>query len=170
MLAYRSDPEVSRYQSWEPATVEELRVFVASLTEIGPQGWFQVGITLLGTGELIGDLGIRVLPGDPRQAEVGITLAPSFQGRGLASEALRAVLRHLFQDLGLHRIHGSVDPRNTASMRLLRRIGMRQEAHFVESCWCKGEWTDDVIFALLKREWDGIQASAARGPWSDFSA
>jgi RimJ/RimL family protein N-acetyltransferase len=160
LFAYRSDPEVARYQNWEPASVEELRSFLESLSGIEPLTWFQVGIELRETGDLIGDCGIRLTDAANRcQAEIGITLASPFQGRGLASEALWALLGHLFLDLGLHRVFGSVDPRNLASMRLLQRVGMRQEAHCIESYWAKGEWADDVIFAILRREWTEAQGS-----------
>ena len=160
MYAYRSDPEVARYQNWEPRSLEEIQGFIASLGEAEPGqpgAWYQVGIARCESDGLIGDLGIHVSESEPRQAEIGITLAPAFQGRGLASEALRALFGYLFLDLGLHRVHGSVDPRNRASMALLARVGMRQEAHFVESYWCKGEWTDDAVFALLAREWRETQ-------------
>lgn len=156
MFGYRSDPEVSRYQNWEPASVEEVGAFIEALHGTEPPEWFQVGIALRGTGELIGDCGFRILPGDPRQAEIGISVAPAFQHRGYALEALRLLLGHLFSTLGLHRVHGSVDPRNAASLALLRRAGMRQEAHFMESYWSKGEWADDVVFGILEREWEEI--------------
>jgi putative hydrolase of HD superfamily len=98
-------------------------------------------------------MGIHVSAADPRQAEFGITLALASQGQGLASEALRALFDYLFSELNLHRVTGSVDPRNTASMALLARVGMRQEGLHLESFWSKGEWTDDAVFALLAREW-----------------
>ncbi len=62
-------------------------------------------------------------------------------------------LGYLFGPTGQHRVFGSVDPRNTASVRLLESVGMRREAHFRESLWHKGEWVDDVIFAMLQTEW-----------------
>jgi RimJ/RimL family protein N-acetyltransferase len=157
MFRYRSHPDVRRYQSWEPASEAEILAFIRSQPADGcvPGEWFQLGIDLRASGELAGDCGIHRLAADPRQAEIGITLAPEFQGRGLATEALRALLGYLFGSLGLHRVTGSVDPRNAASMALLARAGLRQEAHFRESYWCRGEWTDDAIFALLTREWRG---------------
>jgi len=156
--AYRSDPAVSRYQSWIPASAAEVRSFIAGLAEIGPDTpgrWFQLGIVLRASGALIGDCGIHVSAAEPREAEVGISLAPAFHGRGLATEALRALLGFLFDGLGKHRVYGSLDPRNAASLALLLRVGMRREAHFVESLWFKGAWADDVVCAMLKREWDG---------------
>jgi RimJ/RimL family protein N-acetyltransferase len=156
MYAYRSDPAVSRYQQWEPADRDEIRSFIEGLAEMGPDSpgrWFQLGIALQESGQLIGDCGIHVQAADPRQAEIGISLAPAFQGRGLATEALRALLGFLFEDLGKHRVFGSVDPRNGSSMALLERVGMRREAHFVQSLWFKGTWADDLIYAILRREW-----------------
>ena len=83
-------------------------------------------------------------------------MAPEFQNRGYATEAVRALLEYLFDTLGKHRVFGSVDPRNRSSIRLLQRVGMREEAHFVKSLWFKDEWVDDVIFAILASEWKSI--------------
>jgi RimJ/RimL family protein N-acetyltransferase len=106
-------------------------------------------------GVLIGDLGV-CLPSDPHgSVEFGISIAPPYQGNGYASEALRALFVFVLGELGRHRVHASVDPRNLASMAMLRALGMRQEAHHRESLWFKGEWVDDVIFALLDHEWRG---------------
>jgi RimJ/RimL family protein N-acetyltransferase len=102
---------------------------------------------------LIGDCGFRVVESDPAQTEVGLTLAPEFQGKGYATEALRALLNYLFTALKKHRAFGSIDPRNVSSIKLQERVGMRKEAHFVKSLWFRGEWVDDVIYALLAEEW-----------------
>ena len=60
-----------------------------------------------------------------------------------------------FEDVGLHRVVGRLDGRNSASAGLLARLGMRREAHLVENEWVKGEWTDEVVYAMLDREWPG---------------
>jgi RimJ/RimL family protein N-acetyltransferase len=154
--AYRSLPEVSRYQSWEPRSLSEMTSFVAEQMKLSPdtpETWLQLAITLGESGSLIGDCGIHTLGGADRQAEIGITLSPSHQGKGYAAEALTAVLEYLFTSLGKHRVYGSVDPRNRSSIALLTRLGMRQEAHFRESLWFKGEWADDLIYAILDHEW-----------------
>ena len=64
--------------------------------------------------------------------------------------------------LGQNRVFGSVDPNNVSSVKLLQRVGMRQEAHFVKSLWFKGEWVDDVIFAILASEWKSYGNSSVR--------
>ena len=157
MFGYRSDPLVTRFQSWEPGAVGELREFISGLSEIDvdtPGRWYQLGLFVRESGEMAGDCGIHVQAHDPRQVEIGITLARAFQGRGLATEALRALLGYLFTTLGKHRVYGSVDPRNAPSLALLERVGMRREAHFVESLWFREAWADDVIFAMLRREYE----------------
>jgi len=155
MMLYRSEPEVSRYQSWEPASVDQLRSYFEELAGMDPDtpgAWYQLGIALRSGGELIGDCGIHILH-DPRLAEIGIAVAPQFQCRGYATEALRAILGYLFGKLGKHRISASIDPRNTGSIRLMQRLAFRQEAHMIGSLWFKGQWVDDLVFAMLAWEW-----------------
>ncbi|MFC5437735.1 GNAT family N-acetyltransferase [Rhodanobacter umsongensis] len=163
LFDYRSDPVVARFQGWRPASVAEAANFIgrqagASLDK--PGGWFQRAIRLREDGALIGDVGIHLPAEAEGSVEFGISLAPAHQGRGYACEAVGAVFELVFGELGRHRIHASVDPRNLASMAMLRALGMRQEAHHRESLWLHGEWVDDVVFALLASEWRA--ASAAR--------
>jgi RimJ/RimL family protein N-acetyltransferase len=86
-------------------------------------------------------------------AEIGFALHPDFGGQGYMSEAASAVLEIAFRELGLHRVMAELDPRNTRSVALCKRLGMREEAHFVEDLWSKGEWGDTGIYAILDREW-----------------
>lgn len=155
LFAYRSLPEVSRYQSWEPSLLQDAVRWIETLRPVefdSPGTWFQLGIRSRASGHLVGDLGVHFLD-DDRQVEIGFTMAPDCQGRGLGTEAVVGLLDHLFGSLGKHRVCASVDPRNEASLRLLRRVGMRQEAHFRQSLWFKGAWADDVVFAVLASEW-----------------
>jgi RimJ/RimL family protein N-acetyltransferase len=156
LFQYRADPSVARYQGWCPATREEALDFIRSQRDASidtRDSWFQRAIRLSSDNALIGDLGVHV-PAHPEDSyEFGITVAPSHQGKGVAREAVQALFDVLFGSLGAHRVHASIDPRNLASAALLRSLGMRQEAHFRESLKVRGEWVDDVIFALLAREW-----------------
>ncbi len=158
MYGYRRDPEVCRYQSFEPESLEDVEKFIASLQSNAfdtPGLWFQFAIRIKETGLLVGDLGTHVLVGDPRQTEIGFTLAPAFQGRGYATEAVTGILSYLFGPIHKHRVFASVDPRNAPSIALLERVGMRKEAHFRKSLWFKGEWVDDMVFGILESEWMG---------------
>lgn len=156
LFRYRADPRVSRFQGWRPGSVADAENFIQRQADASidtPDSWFQRAIRLREGGELVGDLGLH-LPSDSKGSiEFGITIAPGFQSKGYAREALEVVFGLIFGRLERHRIHASVDPRNVASMALLRSVGMRREAHHRESLWLHGEWVDDVVFALLAREW-----------------
>ena len=156
MYSYRSHPEVTRFQSWQPGGEEEVRQFVDRMGEacFNIEGsWFQVGIILRSNQELIGDIGLHFLPPDNRQTEIGFTIDPAQQRKGYATEAVGATIDYLIHALHKHRITASVDPKNAASIALLEGIGMRQEAHSRQSVWIDGRWEDDVIYAVLEDEW-----------------
>ena len=157
LVAYRSDPATARYQSWEaPYRPSQARQFLQELEAIHPDTpgeWFQFAVALRRTDQLIGDCGAHVEAEDPRQAEIGFTLAPQYQGYGYATEAVRRLLHYLLIERGKHRVRASCDDRNTGSAAVLERVGMRREGHLVESTWSKGEWTNDLLYGVLRREW-----------------
>lgn len=156
MHAYRSKIEVARFQSWQPQSLEQVNELIKGLhpENFNATGeWYQVGITLQANQMLIGDLGVQISSRDSRLAEIGITIHPQYQNKGYGKEALSALLNLLLYKLGKHRVTASVDPRNLASMALMKGVGLRQEGHFVKSLWIKDTWVDDVIFAALKNDW-----------------
>ncbi|TDU91237.1 aminoglycoside 6'-N-acetyltransferase [Kribbella voronezhensis] len=151
--AYRSVPEVARYQSWEaPVSIEEATASVRGFAAGDPlvPGWFQYAVDL--DGVLIGDIGLN-LHENLMQADLGFTLAPRYQGHGYATEAVRGLLDHLFVERKLHRVSAECDARNVASAALLRRVGFRDEGLRLANTWFKGEWTDDQFFGLLRSDW-----------------
>ncbi len=159
--AYRADPEVSRYQSWIGCSEEEARSLLEEqrrTVAFAPGTWLQLAMELQGGGALVGDCAVHVLE-DARLAEIGFTLAPAHQGRGYATEAVRAVLDHLFAAREAHRVSAVVDARNAPSVALLERVGMRREAHFVRAAWFKGEWADEYVYAVLRDEWTASPAA-----------
>ena len=156
-VAYRTDPEVARYQSWDTSySMDDAERFLASQEglELGaPGAWVQLAAVDRRTGMLCGDCAVRVVTDQPATAEVGVTLAPAHQRSGLATEALAAVITELFEEHGLHRVCAMADDRNVAVHRLLGRLGFRCEARLVEADWFKGEWSTLRVFAVLRREW-----------------
>ena len=163
MFAYRSDPEIMRYQGWGAESLADVHEFLAQNARDGPYApgsWRQFAIALRPDGTMIGDCGIHVPQDKPQQAEFGITLATAFQRHGYAAEALGALLHLAFDTLGKHRVFASVDPRNAPSIALFERAGFRKEAHHIESLWLMGEWVDDVVFAMVAREWRAAQVAA----------
>lgn len=156
MVAYRSDPAVARYQSWTPdwsmADAEEFLCEDQANVLGTPGTWTQVALVERGSGTLIGDVALCFVAAQPDTVELGVTLAPAHQGRGLAAEALRAVIAWLFTVHGTHRVLAQADARNAGVRQLLARVGMRQEAKLREADFWKGEWTTLCIYAVLARE------------------
>lgn len=150
---YRSDVEANKYQSWVPKTIEEVESFIrANPKEFNVcNTWFQLGIIEKASNRIIGDVGVHFK--DDHQIELGITLSKQEQRKGFATESMIAIISHLFLDLDKHRIVTSVDPRNTSSLMLMKRLGLRKEGYFRESIYFKDEWVDDVVYAVLKKEW-----------------
>ncbi|GAA0336209.1 GNAT family N-acetyltransferase [Streptomyces turgidiscabies] len=158
LAAYRSDPEVSRYQSWEsPVPLAAAERLAATFSAGDPRapGWFQYAVERREAPGLIGDLGV-CRSEDGRQAELGFTFAPEFQGHGYAAEAVARTVEFLLVEEGLHRVSAACDGRNVRSAKLLERVGFRREGHLVQSTWIKGEWTDDVLFGLLASEYRAV--------------
>src|SRR5688500_17426619 len=141
ICAYRSLPEVARFQSWEAFGPEDAAKLIASQERTSsdtPGDWLQLALTMLECGKFVGDCGIHFLTDQPEQVELGITLDPAYQGRGLAKEAVECVLRYVFDSLNKHRVIAVTDAENHAAARLFRRLGFRQEAHFLEHVMFKG--------------------------------
>jgi RimJ/RimL family protein N-acetyltransferase len=112
-----------------------------------------LGVELTATGELIGDVMVRWVSAPNSCGEIGFVFHPAHGGRGYATEAAHAALHIAFESFGWHRVIARIEARNFASARLVARLGMRQEAHLVQNVWFKGEWSDELEFALLEVEW-----------------
>ena len=162
LYAYQRLPEVHRYLYTEPRTRAEVEAIVAERAGLAVLTETDKAITLVAelaqTGELVGDCVLFWRSQEHEQGEVGYVFNPAYHGRGYATEAVGALLRLGFEGLGLHRIAGHLDARNTASARVLERAGLRREAHLVENEFVKGEWADELIYGILRREWEARQA------------
>jgi RimJ/RimL family protein N-acetyltransferase len=165
--AVQSHPEVSRYLYWEvrdrKGVREDLRRKTGEsvIREIGDR--LSLAVVWREVERVVGGVTLQWLSREDGGGEVGYVFNPEFAGHGFATEAASAMLRLAFTapvdgGLGLHRVIGRIDARNTASARVLERLGMRREAHFVENEFVKGEWTDEVVYAMLQREWSASRA------------
>jgi RimJ/RimL family protein N-acetyltransferase len=159
LLAYRSRPDVCRYVPFEPmdrrVIAERLATLWAGtgLTAAGQA--LTLGVEVAGTGELAGDVVLFWHSLEHLSGEIGYVLDPAHAGRGYATEAARALLGLAFDGLGLHRVVARLDERNGASAAVARRLGMRQEARLVDNELFKGEWSTELVFAMLADEWRG---------------
>lgn len=158
--AFRRLPEVAEWLTGTPGTPEEYRAFFADPDRLADT----VIIELAGSGKIIGDFMLRrsdawtqiELAEQAREAQVelGWVIDPRFARRGYATEAVRALLRHSFEDLGVRRVTADCFLANEASWRLMERVGMRREVHAVrDSLHRSGQWLDTVGYAVLADEW-----------------
>ena len=154
---YVSDPDVVRFLYWEVTTdraaarkMLDAKIGNWSLTDAGQS--LVLAVDLLEDGPLVGEVVLKWVSREHRQGEIGFVVTPAHQGHGYATEAATAMLALAFDELGLHRVIGRCDPRNTASATVLERLGMRREAHFVQNEIFKGEWGDEYVYALLADE------------------
>ncbi|MET0929892.1 MAG: GNAT family N-acetyltransferase [Aeromicrobium sp.] len=154
IFAYRSQPDVARWIGGAATDVD-------SLTERFGDG--ATAVVVEHDGELIGDLMVKLqdayaqreVAADAAQteAELGWTFDPVHHGRGLATEAVRALLDISLHDLGLHRVVAACFTQNEPSWRLMERIGMRREAHHVRNSLHRDlGWQDEYVYALLADE------------------
>ncbi|HEY7464723.1 MAG TPA: GNAT family N-acetyltransferase [Candidatus Limnocylindria bacterium] len=156
-LEMHGDPEVTRYVPYPPMTRQqaaERLERIATWTAIDDQEQnLRLAVELPESGEVIGDMSMWTMAHDRLTGEIGFVVNPSVQGRGYASEAAGELLRIGFEEAGLHRITANCDARNSPSYRVMERIGMRREAHFRQSSYEKGEWVDELVYAILADEW-----------------
>lgn len=156
LYAMQSDPEVCRYLLYEPRTREQVADALkrdAARTRLAEVDDHLQPAIRAEDGRFLGTMYLVLKSIDDLTAEIGWTLLPSSQGKGYATEAATVLLDFCFDELGLHRVFAELDPRNTASVALCERLGMRHEGHFVEDMFLKGEWADTGRYAILDREW-----------------
>ena len=147
--AYRSDPDVARYQSWDAYTLSDAEGFtheVASLHPGDPGEWFQFAAADPVSDELLGDVALCVDLNDVGRAELGFTFAPAHQGNGYATEAVRGVIAYAFDRLEVGTVFAITDARNDTSIALLERIGMRLIS--TEGALFKGERCQEHTYEL----------------------
>jgi RimJ/RimL family protein N-acetyltransferase len=157
-LEYWSRADVTRYLYLGPYTRED---FAERLEQLAARRALEAEGDVLtlavvpdGVGHVVGDVTLFWTSATHRSGEIGFILHPHHQGKGYAREASIPLLSMGFEQLDLHRITGRLDARNDASAAVLRGLGMRQEAHLVQNEWFRGEWSDELVFGLLREEWE----------------
>jgi RimJ/RimL family protein N-acetyltransferase len=157
--AYQSREDVCRYLPFAPRTraevAEKIAQFSQAIALAGDGDYWQLAVER--DGRVIGDVYFKLHSVADAAGEIGWTLHPDCIGRGYMAEAAGAVLDIVFDEIGLHRVMAQLDPRNDRSAALCRRLGMREEARFVEDTWFKGVWGDTAIYAILDREWAAVR-------------
>lgn len=154
-VAYRRDPDVARYQSWSPefSDADGLQLLGSQVRDFPAAGeWMQFAVRS-SSGELLGDVAVHVFDDQPDTYELGATVSPAAQGRGVARAALGATIDHLVGERGAHRVILTLDERNAPMRRVCAALGLRHEGTARDADWFKGEWTTVETWAVLGREW-----------------
>ena len=128
LFAYHAHPEVARFQSWHVKNASDALHFIKGHEgfDFGvPDTWYQVGIYLKSTPELVGDIGVHFLHENPKAVEIGYTIAPEHQRNGYAFEAVSKLLEFLFAEYGASTVIAVTDHQNQPSMGLLARLDFR---------------------------------------------
>lgn len=154
LYAIHSDPQVMRYWSYPAWTaLAQAEQKVADIQRQRREEDILVwAVADAASDLLIGTIAVFALNTGQRRAEIGYSLHRDWQGKGLASEALRQVLAHLFDGMGLRRVEADADPRNHASCHLLEKLGFVREGLFRERWHVNGETCDSAMFGLLRRD------------------
>ena len=161
IFAIFSDPEVMRYWSAVPmGTIEEATAYIAHIHySLRRRELFQWGISLTGSGRIIGTCTLLSVSAPHQRAEIGFAMGCDHWGRGLAREAVTTVITFAFDRLSLHRLEADVDPRNDRSLRLLERLGFSREGSLRARYVVGGERQDAVLLGLLRPEWEARVAA-----------
>lgn len=166
LLPFHSDPENVLYVPFAPRTREDMATALdrkLAGTSLADGGDHLDLAAVLHDGTLVGDLVVFLHSVEHGSVEVGWIFDPAHGGRGYATEAVRALLDLVFTGLEARRAVARVDERNTASSRLCDRIGMRLEARLIENEVFKGELSNELDYALLRREWAGSAGNRESG-------
>jgi RimJ/RimL family protein N-acetyltransferase len=161
VLDMQTRPDFVRYLMWDVMDRDAAGAFLERRlrqTSIEAEdGALVLAITVPPSDLVVGELMLRVPSARHRQGEIGWSLHPGAQGHGYATEAAREGLRLAFAELGLHRVAADADPRNTGSLRIMERLGMRREADYVDAYFLKGEWVGETHYGILEDEWRALQ-------------
>lgn len=154
---YASMEIVCQYQPWGPNTKEETLIFMEAVLQDAkkkPRSRFTFAIFEQETATMIGSGEITIRDTINREGEIGYIFHPDYWGQGYATEVARLLVNFGFDELNLHRIYATCDPRNGASAKVLEKLGMVKEGCLRENLYIKGGWRDSFVYSILEHEWN----------------
>jgi RimJ/RimL family protein N-acetyltransferase len=157
--AYRANDDVARFQSWQDYTLEQAEAFVEETARADPGEpgeQFQFAVARRSDDALVGDCMLALDAGDPSIAEIGYTVDPSQQGHGYASEAAGALIDYAFDRQGVAVVRAVTDTRNSRSIVVAERLGMRLVA--TAPATFKGEPCDEHTYEIARGVWEARRA------------
>jgi RimJ/RimL family protein N-acetyltransferase len=154
-LEILSDPETFRYEERPPMDEAEVKLWLERVVKeklSDTSGELTLGVVLRDGHKLIGLLWMKYVDSNRQQASLRIQINNSFKRQSFGFEAFQAALSFCLQDIGLHRVTATCDSRNTAAVRLLTKLRMRNEAECLRDRFIDGEWADSLWFAMTEEE------------------
>lgn len=151
LFILRSDPRILEYIHTQPAaTPDHALAFIEMINSRVEQNetafW---GITTGEKDSLIGTCVLWHIQKEHHRAEVGYVLHPDYWRRGLAKEALAAMISYGFNELKLHSLEAQVAPQNIASIRVLEKTGFVKDGYFRENFYHEGNFLDTAVYSLI---------------------
>ncbi|MGN7471248.1 GNAT family N-acetyltransferase [Brevibacillus sp. SAFN-007a] len=155
LFTFWSDPNVSKHMNIEAMTrTKQAEDMISLINDLCAKDqacrW---SIVLKDSGETIGSCGFNSFDFDHGRTEIGYELGYPYWGKGYATEAVRAVIGYGFFQLGLNRVEAKVEPENSGSIRVLRKLGFAEEGLLRQYEKSNGQFVDLLIFSLLRDEW-----------------
>jgi RimJ/RimL family protein N-acetyltransferase len=153
-------PDLQRFEDSPPLDEHGFRqVILAVIAEQAefPRSSYYFSILQAPGDQILGSCYVSIRDSEHLQAEIGYVLGPAHWNQGYATEAVQAVLDFGFTTLTMHRIFAEVLAENSASVRVLEKLGMRREARLRHHKYFQDRWWDSCIYALLEDEWRARQ-------------
>jgi Acetyltransferases, including N-acetylases of ribosomal proteins len=154
VFEYASDPEVSKYVTWEPHRSIEDSINLIKFTHEYYERKEGIiwGIVYKENNKVIGTCDISPVTKHFR-AEIAYALSRDYWGKGIMTEAVKEVIRFGFERMNLNRIQAMCIPENIGSYRVMEKVGMKYEGLIREYMYIKGKFQDLKLYSILKREY-----------------
>lgn len=140
----------------EDATREFLSVAQISARQ-HPRTLYRLALTVQPSERILGRIKLVVNNSETREWEIGWAVHSQEWGKGYATEAARRVMRLAFEELNVHRLIAFCNAGNTASARVMEKLGMRQDGRLREALWWQGRWADELVYAILESDWNDLR-------------
>tara|TARA_Y100000296_G_C5173596_1_gene258722 strand:+ start:1378 stop:1905 length:528 start_codon:yes stop_codon:yes gene_type:complete len=148
------EPEIYKYQTWGPNTLENTRSFIEmaiSQQKDLPRKTYEMAIIEKESNTLIGAIGIRTY--DHNKGDLGYWINKNLWGKGYATEATIGLIKYGFETLGLNKVSATADPNNQGSLKVLEKCKMQEEGYLKSDLLVRGEYRDSVLMAILRESW-----------------
>jgi ribosomal-protein-alanine N-acetyltransferase len=152
---WTNDPEVTKYLTWQPhGDIAVTREYMqARLDNYAKEDFYSWALELKATGQVIGNISVVYQQEDIQSVIIGYAMGRAWWNRGYMTEALRAVIKFFFEEVGVNRVEARHDPRNVGSGRVMQKAGMLYEGTLRQAHTNNQGLCDEACYAILAREY-----------------